>query len=89
MNDEGSVEQRIRRAVAALVARDGQEGVAEAIGVSQPTVSRYLAGRTRLTLPLVVGLGRAYPDLRPLLNRILDGHADQRDDQEPVAAAAS
>lgn len=63
-------ETAVRDAVVALVARDGQSAVAEAIGVSQPTVSRYVMGRTALTLQLAVGLGRAYPEMRGVLARL-------------------
>ena len=67
----GDAEVEVRRAVAALVARDGQKAVAEAVGVSQPTVSRYLAGEHRLTIKLATGLGRTYPHLRDALARVL------------------
>lgn len=53
-----------RAAVAALVARVGQSTVAEAIGVSQPTISRFIAGHTRQVMPIAFDLQEVYPELR-------------------------
>jgi len=73
MTYEDAGENELRAAVGALVARHGQRSVAEAVGVAQPTVSRYLLGQRRLSMTLAVGLGRAYPDLRGLLDGVLYG----------------
>lgn len=59
-----------REAVAALVARVGQSAVADRIGVSQPTISRFVAGHTRQVLPIAYELQAAYPELRGAFARL-------------------
>jgi plasmid maintenance system antidote protein VapI len=79
-------EDELRRAVARLVTARGQAAVAEAIGVNQSTLSRYLLGQQRLTMTLAVGLGRAFPDLRARLVGLVSG---ENAGEDPASVAAS
>lgn len=82
-------EDEIRRAVAMLVADEGQAAVADAIGVAQSTVSRYLLGQRRLTMRLAAGLIAAYPHLRATIHAALDaGDAGEREEVLPIGQKA-
>jgi hypothetical protein len=78
----------LRRGLAAAMGRRTHAEVAAMLGVSQPTVTRFLHGvRTPIRLNFLGAIVRAYPNLRELVDRVLHGENAGADDLAPIAAS--